>query len=211
MEQQQQRRLKLLNIPNHNVFGIRRVNKRLFIGNEPVKVQDDGYLAIKDEKFELTSGLLNLLTQTQPAEYSVVDLGNYKFILLLTNAHRQQFNHDRHITSSKSWKYVNIISKLFPPIRKSTNLCKRKLIMSDENSPPPGTDEQLLNDNDDEKSSPEYDYTNEQRVSNNSPLEYDDINELVDRLYVLDQTQGKKEDIFKILRELERLEVVYKP
>lgn len=195
--EQQRCRLKLLDIPHRNVFGIRRVNKRLFIGDEPVEVQDDEYLAIKDEKFELTSGLLNLLTQSHPTEYSEVDLENYKFILLLTNAHRHQFNQDRHINSNKSWKYVNIISKLFPPARKSINLCRRKLITeraSDDSFPP------------------KYDYTNEQLLNNSSPpLEYDDINELVDRLYVLDQTQGRKEDIFKILRELERLEVIYRP
>lgn len=99
-----------------NIFGFRTDGVNWFIGNMSVEFQNDN-LIISNETFNLSDGLLNLLTSTHPKRYSTKDLSDYKEILLLTNAHRRHFNPNEHIKSSSSWKYANIIAKLFPPKR----------------------------------------------------------------------------------------------
>ena len=101
-------------MPNKNVFGFRNDNNSWFIGNTPVAFDSD-ILLIDNEKYTLTDGLLNLLVQENPYEYDNSNLMKYKEILLLTNAHKRNYQIGIQIRSSRSKKYKNIISKLFPP------------------------------------------------------------------------------------------------
>lgn len=83
---------------------------------------NDDALMIGDERFALTKGLVNLLSLPMPKNYTKQDLINYKKILLLTSAHKQNFKPQSRIASSTKWKYVNIIKKLFPPKRVKKNI-----------------------------------------------------------------------------------------
>ena len=109
-------KLRLSSMPNKNVFGFRNEKNSWFIGNTPVAFDSD-ILLVDNEKYTLTEGLLNLLLQENPNEYDNSDLMKYKEILLLTNAHKRNYQKGAHIRSSRSKKYKNIISKLFPPNR----------------------------------------------------------------------------------------------
>ena len=109
-------------MPDENVFGFRKTETGWFVGNQHVEFNGN-VLLIDEEKYTITEGLLNLLTQHQPKKYTSYELNQYNEILLLSDAHRWGFQRNNHIRSSKSWKYLNIISKLFPP--------KRKYIKSD--------------------------------------------------------------------------------
>jgi hypothetical protein len=109
-------KLRLSAMPNKNVFGFRNENNSWFIGNTPVAF-DGNILLIDNEKYTLTDGLLNLLLQENPYEYDNSDLMKYKEILLLTNAHKRNYQKGTQIRSNRSKKYKNIISKLFPPNR----------------------------------------------------------------------------------------------
>lgn len=124
-------KMKLLEMSDKNVMGFRTVGGEYFIGNVPVEIQNNKLL-INNETYTLTSGLLSLLTRLRPKGYSTKDRNNYKEILLLTNVHRRHFNRNERIIASVSWKYKNIIAKLFPPKRtslskSSSNSKKQKL------------------------------------------------------------------------------------
>jgi hypothetical protein len=110
-------KFKLLEMPPRNMYGLRRGKSKLFIGDSNVKITGNR-LKIKSYDFLLTEGLFNLLSQDKCSEFTEKDLNYYKSILLLTNAHRHGFDPKQKIISSKSWKYKNVISKLFPPQRK---------------------------------------------------------------------------------------------
>ena len=102
---------------NKKIFGFHNVEDEWFIGITAVQFKDNKTVMIKGEKFSLTNGLVNLLSQSIPKNYTKQDLKNYKNILLLTSAHKQNFRPHGRIASSTKWKYLNIIKNLFPPNR----------------------------------------------------------------------------------------------
>ena len=107
----------LLNIAPDNSFGLKNVHSNWFIGRKPVDVRDN-ILIVENEEFLLTEELAELLTQKEPRSYSSDDLLEYKKILLLTNAHRKHYDPTHQINANRSWKYVNVISKIFKPKRR---------------------------------------------------------------------------------------------
>src|ERR1700729_2561477 len=124
-------KLRLNEMTNKYVFGFRNEGSNWFIGNTPVEFSDNE-IFLNNEKYTLTAGLLDLLTKEHPGGYTKQDLTNYKEILLLTNAHKRSFNSNAHIKSSSTYKYVNIIAKLFPANRKQS--CKKKKFVNILNS-----------------------------------------------------------------------------
>ncbi|CAG9822305.1 unnamed protein product [Phaedon cochleariae] len=87
------------------------------IGNTAVQYENDK-LGVRNKRFNLTPGLLQLLLKRIPQNYTAKDLGVYKNILILTNAHKQKYKSDGPVNANSSWKYRNIISLLFPPKRR---------------------------------------------------------------------------------------------
>lgn len=108
-------KLDLLEIPNENIYGFRYENM-WYIGSIPAVIEDN-ILHLNNEKYTLTKGLMNLLSQKKPSLYTKKDLDTYREILLHTNAHRWSFQRSKRVNANKSWKYVNLIAKLFQPKR----------------------------------------------------------------------------------------------
>ena len=66
-----------------------------------VEFKDNNTVLNNGEKCSLTNGLVNLLSQSIPENYTKQDLQNYN-ILLLTSAHKQNFRpYDRIASSTK--------------------------------------------------------------------------------------------------------------
>ena len=61
-------------MPNKNFFGFHNVEDEWFIGNTAVKFKDNKTVMINGEKFSLTNGLVNLLSQSIPENYTKRDL-----------------------------------------------------------------------------------------------------------------------------------------
>lgn len=105
------------------IYGLRKADTgKLMIGNQSVSIGETNELAVKNKKFFLTLGLIELLCKKNPQDYTTDDLENYKRILELTNAHKIQYDSSEKVYRNKSQKYNLIISKLFPPL----NEVKRK-------------------------------------------------------------------------------------
>lgn len=106
----------LLDVEN-NVYGVRYYNGSYFIGNLPVDVSGEA-IKIGSNEYHLSDGLRELLYKNIPkAIFTDEDLANYRTILTLTNAHKIKYCAHNRVNSNSSSKYVNIISRLFPPKR----------------------------------------------------------------------------------------------
>lgn len=105
----------ILGIKNFNNFtyGIRMEDGHLKIGNQHIDVNGDE-LDVKEKKFQITTGLRELLTRKRPANiYSKSDLNAYREILLLTNAHLKDYQSGNEIEAGNNFQYKSIVSKLF--------------------------------------------------------------------------------------------------
>lgn len=104
----------LVSTDSDTQFGVRRIGKSMLIGKSVVKFHD-AYFTVCKTKFPTSKGLLDLLFYKRPPlGYTDSDLKNYKTILLLTHAHRKYFENAEVMRQSRrSYKYKNIISKLF--------------------------------------------------------------------------------------------------
>lgn len=71
---------------------------------------------VKEEKFNITPGLTELLTMKALDVELVASEDNYmyKSILFLTNTYRQMYFAEKPINATKCIKYTKIIVKLFP-------------------------------------------------------------------------------------------------
>lgn len=99
-------------------YGLKHDVSGLTIGKVPVQIKKD-VLHIQTNKFNLTKGLIELLTKRKPQDFNDEDIQSYKRILMLTNTHMRKYRNVYRLKPNSSWKYLNIISKLFPPKRKS--------------------------------------------------------------------------------------------
>lgn len=114
--------LKRLTTPSYRSqldtsYGLRVDGKGgLMIGDSPI-VLTKSKVIVNEEKFNVTPGLLELLTMKAPNMELVTneDYYAYKNILSLTNAHRQMYSAEKPINATKGVKYTKVISKLFPP------------------------------------------------------------------------------------------------
>lgn len=114
--------LKRLTLPSYRAqldtsYGLRVDGKGgLVIGDSPI-ILTKSKVMVKDEKFNVTPGLMELLMMKAPDMELVTndDYYAYKSILTLTNAHRQMYSAEKPINATKALKYTKIIAKLFPP------------------------------------------------------------------------------------------------
>ena len=91
------------------------------IGNSPVTVDEDGEINIHGERYKGTAELWELpsLKNIDQSLMTKKDLGTYKKILELPNAHLENNESFNKIKSTRGTKYKKIISKLFAsrPVR----------------------------------------------------------------------------------------------
>jgi hypothetical protein len=100
-----------------SVYGLRLVGEQMLLGNSAVRTTKNGYIRVADKSFRLTEGICEILQKKQPIKYTQDDLKTYKELLFLTNAHRRYFDSSSPINANRSYKYKQIISKLFLPKR----------------------------------------------------------------------------------------------
>lgn len=110
-------------------FGVRYENGISMVGNKTVDVNDQD-INIDGTSYGLTPGLKQLLFKTKPNLNVVtsIDYNHYKEILTFTCAHKRNFDKNAQIKGDKSFKYKNIIAKIFKtqtgrglPLKKLTN------------------------------------------------------------------------------------------
>lgn len=101
-----------------STYGVRADGKGGLVIGDSAVVFTKSKLQVKDQKFEVTPGLMELLFMKEPDETVINqdDKLKYKNILLLTNAHRLMYSAERAINATRGRKYVSVISKLFPPL-----------------------------------------------------------------------------------------------
>lgn len=162
----------------------------VFIGNHEVTISTE-FISVKRRRFKRTEGLLSLICSENPTNYDDDDLELYKQILILTNAHKQNFERNGKIVRNNSKKYKEIITKLFPHdgtgSRRSTSSSRivKKLIKPKF---------MILNKN--------INYTY-----------WDDANELVDRLRLLVSSRSAghtahNNEILSIIDELQEANII---
>lgn len=103
------------------LYGFHMYNSELFLGNDPVKVRTRGSdmtYNVRGRDFPISEGLTSLLLHNEPAAYNERDLKAYKEMLVLTSAHKNNYNEKGKIKRNTDLpKYNNIIKGLFPPKR----------------------------------------------------------------------------------------------
>ena len=107
---------KYLNKPfRDKTFGIRKEGSRHFIGDQHVIIQDnDIILTRSDERFQGTPGLWELITSKNPKNFTDKDYGEYKGIMLLTNAlYRNYDPYNPHPRGSRSEKWIRLLSPIW--------------------------------------------------------------------------------------------------
>lgn len=82
------------------------------LGKHPARFEKNK-LIIGHEEFKVTKGLFELLTMSEPTDYSAQDLRNYKKILDLTNIHRKRNSPTGKIIENSTPKYLKIIKQLY--------------------------------------------------------------------------------------------------
>ena len=103
---------------NDEIFGIRKVKSRYYIGNKRVTFEDDDII-IKEtgRKFSGTPGLWGLITSKNPdkdlIDWTKDDRNNYDKLMLLTNALHKKYNQRKGPRSNRGDKWVNILRTIW--------------------------------------------------------------------------------------------------
>ena len=103
---------------NDEIFGIRKVKSRYYIGNKRVTFEDDDII-IKEtgRKFSGTPGLWGLITSKNPdkdlIDWTKNDRNNYDKLMLITNALYRGYNQRKGPRSNRGDKWKNILSTIW--------------------------------------------------------------------------------------------------
>ena len=103
---------------NDEIFGIRKVKSRYYIGNKRVTFEDDDII-IKEtgRKFSGTPGLWGLITSKNPdkdlIDWTKDDRNSYDKLMLITNALHKDYNQRKGPRSNKGVKWTNILSSIW--------------------------------------------------------------------------------------------------
>ena len=103
---------------NDEIFGIRKVKSRYYIGNKRVTFED-GDIIIKEtgKKFSGTPGLWGLITSKNPdkdlIDWTKNDRDNYDKLMLITNALHKGYNQRKGPRSNRGPKWTNILSSIW--------------------------------------------------------------------------------------------------
>jgi len=97
-----------------SVYGVYFNDDGTMIGNKRIELDKNDNIFIDGKKYPGTVGLYELIFMKFPNEssYTNIDKQYYKSILLLTNAHKRDYNAQNQIKSNKGHKYKNIIAPL---------------------------------------------------------------------------------------------------
>ena len=103
---------------NDEIFGIRKVKSRYYIGNKRVTFEDDDII-IKEtgRKFSGTPGLWGLITSKNPdkdlIDWTKDDRNSYDKLMSITNALHKNYNQRKGPRSNKGVKWTNILSSIW--------------------------------------------------------------------------------------------------
>ena len=103
---------------NDEIFGIRKVKSRYYIGNKRVTFEDDDII-IKEtgRKFSGTPGLWGLITSKDPdkdlIDWTKNDRDNYDKLMLITNALHKGYNQRKGPRSNRGPKWKNILRTIW--------------------------------------------------------------------------------------------------
>lgn len=162
-------------------------------------------LTIKGKTYPISTGLFELLLKSEPSNYNARDRVYYGEILESTNALRRDYSSNQQIQGSRAYKYVNIIKPMLShtPVSSHVRSKKNKSTPNERNKSSKGHG--LIDDSMfvDRNSHPSYVY-------------WDDVNELVDRLYLLHSTKRASDntgihdnEIASIVEELRESGYIY--
>jgi hypothetical protein len=163
------------------VYGVYFGKDGMMLGNKRFDVDNADNIYIDGVRYAGTPGIYELIFKRLPDDeiYTEDDMQKYKSILLTTNAHK--FKHDprERVLSNRGHKYMQIIARLFPPESRKKKSGKGLCMPR----------AMTLTDN-------KIDY-----------VHWDDPNELVDRLRLLDASHqaghnGHDNEILSIIEEL---------
>lgn len=162
-------------------------DNRWMLGTLPFEVSND-YITLDLLSIKGTEGLFQLIFLKTPNKeiYTSDDLENYKRILRVSNAHKRNYGAGNLINRNQSFKYKEIISKLFPPRQRLTYPTRSKASGT-------GLFKQVT-------FKPDYIY-------------WDSINELVDRLRLLYASKvagnnSVNNEIISIIEELREAKII---
>ena len=96
-------------------FGVRKKGGRHYIGDQHIIIQDNDIILTKrGERFMGTSGLWELITSKNPKNFTEKDYGEYKGIMLLTNAlHRNNDPNNPYPKGSGSNKWITLLRPIW--------------------------------------------------------------------------------------------------
>ena len=103
---------------NDEIFGIRKVKSRYYIGNKRVTFEDDDII-IKEtgRKFSGTPGLWGLITSKNPdkdlIDWTKNDRDNYDKLMLITNALHKGYNQRKGPRGNRGPKWKNILRTIW--------------------------------------------------------------------------------------------------
>ena len=164
------------------VYGVRLDKDGMMLGNKKFDVDSHDNIIVDDVRYAGTPGLYELIFKRLPDDfiYTEDDLQKYKSILLTTNAHRRNYTEQSRLRSNRGHKYRHVIAPLM-----SIESTPKKRNKSGKGLP----HAMILNDN-------AIDY-----------VHWDDPNELVDRLRLLDASRqagnnAHDNEILSIIEEL---------
>ena len=120
-------------------FGLYAENKKFKIGDKPVTIKYNNII-IKGKTYIGTPGLWELITSTNPQEFTEEDYLNYINLLVRTNTIYQ--GNDPKNTKPKSSggsKWINLIGPIWEKIKPKKEKEKKRQQDPDEDDPQPGT------------------------------------------------------------------------
>lgn len=165
-------------------WGLRKLEKVLFIGNAPIKFEHD-YIYVAEDRYKTRVGLIELLFSKSP-DTSIItdkDVENYLKIVQSTNAHKKHYKPDEDIRTSDVLKFTKYISRILHEEDDNNQKTGKSLFNTVQHIP--------------------FDY-----------VYYDDPNELIDRLQLLIASQkagnnNHTNEINSIIEELQEAGYIY--
>ena len=107
---------EFLNKPfRDKTFGVRKEEGCHYIGDQHIIIQDNDIILTRNgERFMGTPGLWELITSKNPKNFTEKDYGEYKGIILLTNAlHRNNNPNSPYPKGSKSTKWMTLLNPIW--------------------------------------------------------------------------------------------------
>ena len=126
-------------------FGIYTKNGRFKIGDKKIKIEDNDIMVLDDKDnilktFEGTPGFWELITSKEPKKYTEEDLSKYQQLVILTDTAYQDHNPKLNKPkSSKSYKWINIISPIWEAIKEQKKAEVEYNEFEEPDDPQPGT------------------------------------------------------------------------